>query len=133
LLPGIIRRILNRKLEDIPGLDNIRDFLDSRDVCSMLVTLALLPKTSTSLHEVINLCSGKGTSIREIVNTILQQSDQENSEYITQRFNKQNDSTESISRLIGSNVKIRELVGNTVQKIPITETIKEALSLEKNR
>lgn len=66
LYQGLIRRAKNRDFSPIPGLDNIRDFLTTSDVMRELTRLAL----SKDFPQLINICSGKGQTIHQIVRDV---------------------------------------------------------------
>src|SRR5207245_2787728 len=68
VLPSIIRRVQEENLSGIPGLNFYRDYLDSRDVCQILLKLCL----SSSSYDIVNVCSGREVSIRNIVEEVIQ-------------------------------------------------------------
>ena len=63
VLPALIRRVQERSVRGIPGLDYARDYLDARDVCDCLVRLAVAAPSAP----VINVCSGHAVTIRELL------------------------------------------------------------------
>lgn len=70
VLPGLIHRALDGRLEDIPGLDNVRDYLDARDVCDALLALATCPVPSACT--LVNVCSGNPVSVRDLLRAVLE-------------------------------------------------------------
>src|SRR5439155_15956129 len=56
VLPGLIRRVSEGRLEGVPGLSYYRDYLDSRDVCDVLIALAAQAGAEPT---VVNVCSGR--------------------------------------------------------------------------
>lgn len=71
LLTSLHKRATQKDFSPIPGLDNIRDFLPAEEVCSQLLTLARLD----TLPQIANICSGKGTAVREIVENVFKKYD----------------------------------------------------------
>jgi nucleoside-diphosphate-sugar epimerase len=68
VLPGLIRRAREKTLTGVPGLDNERDYLDSRDVCRALLRLAEKPHRGI---EILNVCSGEAVTIRQVIELAL--------------------------------------------------------------
>jgi nucleoside-diphosphate-sugar epimerase len=73
LLPGLIRRIVTDDLNGVPGLDYVRDYLDTRDVSRLLASLV-----ATRFDEgvappmtVLNVCSGEETRIGDMLDTLI--------------------------------------------------------------
>ncbi len=65
ILPGLIRRALQRDVSPIPGLDYIRDYLDARDACRVLVALC-----RQAPDGVFNVCSGVPVRVRVLFNIV---------------------------------------------------------------
>jgi nucleoside-diphosphate-sugar epimerase len=63
---GLHRRAQNKDFSLIPGLENTRDFLDASTVMSELIRLA----RSVDFPALVNICSGKGKTIREIAKDV---------------------------------------------------------------
>lgn len=66
LYQGLHRRAQNKDFSLIPGLENTRDFLDASTVMSELIRLA----RSVDFPALVNICSGKGKTIREIAKDV---------------------------------------------------------------
>jgi nucleoside-diphosphate-sugar epimerase len=69
VLPGLMRRVRENDLTDVPGLDYIRDYIDARDVCRILARLTAMALWFDK-PEVFNVCSGHPKSIRQIIQMI---------------------------------------------------------------
>lgn len=71
-IPSIMRRVLDSRLSDAPiemlGQDSTRDFIDVRDVVAAYVTILGLDSPE---HDTYNVCTGRPTSIRAVVETAL--------------------------------------------------------------
>lgn len=70
VLPGLIRRVRERDLRGVPGLSYVRDYLDARDVCEDLLELGAVEDGAAWGGSVVNLCSGEGVALAEILRTI---------------------------------------------------------------
>jgi nucleoside-diphosphate-sugar epimerase len=66
LYQGLQRRAKNKDFSSIAGLDNIRDFLRTSEVMSELIRLA----NSSDFPNLLNICSGKGQTIRKIAEEV---------------------------------------------------------------
>lgn len=66
LYQGLHKRAKDKNFTEIPGLDNIRDFLSTEEVMSELIRLAY----SKQYPALLNICSGKGQSIRQIAKEV---------------------------------------------------------------
>ena len=66
LYQGLHRRASNQDFSLIPGLENTRDFLEASKVMSELIRLA----KSVDFPSLINVCSGKGKTVREIAREV---------------------------------------------------------------
>ncbi len=72
VLPALIARVREQRVNAIRGLDMVRDYLDARDVCRDLLVLALTPlPVDGAGTEVVNICSGDPTTIRELLAEVL--------------------------------------------------------------
>ena len=66
LIPSIFNQILNNKKIYLKNSYPIRDFIDVRDVARALINIVY----KVNSDSIINICSGKGTSIREICDKV---------------------------------------------------------------
>lgn len=80
LLPGLIRRVRENDLAAIPGLDNVRDYLDVRDVARHLASLA----ADRSAPDVVNVCSGEPTRIGDLLDELLEVEHQGNADALAE-------------------------------------------------
>lgn len=65
LLPELIRRARTGDLSPIPGLNLVRDYLDTRDVCRVLAKLIEMAAPG-----VYNICSGEPTSVGQLAELV---------------------------------------------------------------
>ena len=66
LYKGLHRRAQSNDFSQIPGLENTRDFLEASKVMSELIRLA----RSVDFPALVNICSGKGKTVREIAKDV---------------------------------------------------------------
>ena len=62
LLPTVVRGLLAGRSVDLSPGDQLRDYLDVDDVADALVHLA-----SAGVDGAVNVCSGRATSLRELL------------------------------------------------------------------
>jgi len=70
VIPSIVQRVrngANAATIEMAGLDSVRDFLDVNDIVEAYFAILALAKPS---HRVFNVCSGRATSIGEVVSTV---------------------------------------------------------------
>lgn len=113
LLPGLIERARSGKVAGIPGLDNVRDYLDARDIA---FHLGLLADGAAPLDpgqvEVVNVCSGEGISIRALLDLVLRAVLPDMTEY--RRVSSK------VTAAPGRTTDVRWLVGDPTRLIGIT-------------
>jgi nucleoside-diphosphate-sugar epimerase len=124
LLPSLIRRVRSRDSSPVPGLDNVRDYLDARDVCSVLGELAL---RRPEVPEVFNVCSGEPVSVRQVLACVVagvMKHDGSIGYALPEGVpGREGDHM----RLVGSNKKLVGVLGRQVHTISLNRTIKDAL------
>jgi len=129
VLPGLIRRVRTKALAGIPGLDYFRDYLDSRDVCD---TLALLCATVATLKavpfSVLNICSGKGVSIRHMVEEIIRAMRPHGHQKMLSSMSAGPGRPDDVPWLVGSSERFKTLTGKNPHTIGLAETIRDTLS-----
>jgi nucleoside-diphosphate-sugar epimerase len=69
LYPNLIIRAKNKDYSPIPGLNSVRDFLTSSEIADKILKLA----NSSKAISVVNICSGKPTSIKDLASRIYSQ------------------------------------------------------------
>ncbi len=68
LLPALIDRVQRSDVFDIPGLENVRDYLDARDACRDLVRLCSADVEWPD--GLVNICSGEPVRVRDMLETV---------------------------------------------------------------
>jgi nucleoside-diphosphate-sugar epimerase len=125
VLPALIDRARTGRIEAIPGLDNVRDYLDARDVCDDLLLLATTIRPGSP--RVVNVCSGVPVTIRELLRTVLLEMDPENADDEARRATSAAGRPDDIQWLVGDPRRFIRLTGSLPQRIPLSRTIADAL------
>jgi GDP-6-deoxy-D-talose 4-dehydrogenase len=116
LIPKIVSHFKNRKEEiELGNLDVTRDFSDVRFVVEVYKRLIECDCSS----EVVNICSGKGISLMDIVNRMNSLARRTITVKVNPEFVRQNE----LKVLIGSNRKLISLIGQQ-KSYPIEETLR---------
>ncbi|MGH8232947.1 MAG: GDP-mannose 4,6-dehydratase, partial [Rhodanobacteraceae bacterium] len=116
LIPKIVAHF--RRGEQIIELGNTdvsRDFSDVRDVARAYTAIA--EKTPTG--ETVNICSGQGHSLGEVLALMATIAGYKIEVRVNPAFVRANE----VKRLVGSNVRLREITGFT-PAIPLEETLR---------
>jgi nucleoside-diphosphate-sugar epimerase len=131
LLPGLIDRVRSEEVTDIPGLDNVRDYLDAIDVA---FHLGLLAERAAGLEpgqvDVVNVCSGEGITIRELLHRVLRAVFQDTAAYrrVSSRITSAPGRSTDLSWLVGDPTYLLEVTGlQTPRRIAIGKTIVDAV------
>lgn len=133
LLPGLIRRIRSGDLAEIPGLDYVRDYLDTRDVSRHLASLASAQSGSEhDRHEIlVNVCSGEETQIGDILDQLLSLFYEDDSEALRQarsRVGAAPGRPTDVTWSVGDPSRLTKLVTEPIRFTRIVDTLVEALS-----
>jgi nucleoside-diphosphate-sugar epimerase len=136
ILPAMVKRAREKRVKEVPGLSNLRDYLDARDVCRSLVFLATIDAdrfVGTAPDRILNIASGKGRTIRSILELALgslypEAEAMRLSEEITEAPARADD----VPSIVASVARIRALLGENPSRISLTETLRDAgLSYER--
>jgi nucleoside-diphosphate-sugar epimerase len=113
LLPGLIERARSGEVAGIPGIENVRDYLDARDIA---FHLGLLTGDAAALEpgqvEVVNVCSGEGIAIRALLDLVLRAVFPDVAEY--RRLSSK------VTAAPGRGTDVRWLVGDPTRLLQIT-------------
>lgn len=115
LIPKIIKAYQTKKTSlELGNLDVSREFNDVRDVCGVYASLLNCPEHST----VVNICSGKATSLMDIIDNLDQMTGEKMDIKVNPDFVRQNE----IKNLSGSTDKLDSIVKTTF-KYHIRDTL----------
>lgn len=124
VLPALIERARSGNLNNVPGLDFARDYLDARDVCDDLLLLSSAPWPEQSL--VVNVCSGIAVTIRDLLGAVVALVD-------PMRVDEVRDVAAAPGRpddvrwLVGDSSRFIDLTGSPPQRIPLSRTVADAV------
>ena len=123
VLPGLIRRVAERRCEGIPGLSFVRDYLDARDVCDLLLALGA-PAAPSGLY---NVCSGEPVTLRELVAEIARAIDPENAAQIAARATEGPGRPDDLPWIAGDPARLSAAIGRPPRRRALRQTIEEAV------
>jgi len=116
LIPKIIRHFRERApVIELGNLQVIRDFSDVEDIIAAYIALL----DSDVRSEIVNLCSGRGTALLEVIHTMNLLAGYEIEVHVKPEFVRTNE----VPRLVGSNAKLRSLV-RLAEPQPFSETLR---------
>jgi nucleoside-diphosphate-sugar epimerase len=125
LLPGLSRRVREAELGAIPGLSFSRDYLDARDVCEVLVELA---RREIFVDGVLNVCSGKPTALRQVLELLLRELRPAEADTLLNGAVEAPARADDIPWIVGDPTRLRQLLGRDPQRIPLLRTVREHLA-----
>ena len=126
VLPGLIRRVVEGRLDDIPGLDFARDYLDARDVCDALIDLAE-SKWTTDVR-VVNVCSGLPVTIRELLAAVADASVPAIDPSVVSAARAAAGRPDDIPWIVGDPSRLAAITGHSAGRIPLATTVAEAVA-----
>ena len=120
MVPSLLRRLSASSPEDcspiqMAGMNSVRDFIDVRDVVSAY--MAILDLDSPG-KRTFNVCTGRATSVEEVVKTVLEIQGVERDV----KFQGNPNSTDDIPSLVGDPSRLTEATGWTAR-----HTLRESL------
>jgi nucleoside-diphosphate-sugar epimerase len=125
VLPALIERAKNDDLDDIPGLDFARDYLDARDVCENLLLLAAAPWPDSS--PVVNVCSGDALTIRELLRAVLEAVAPARADDMIRQATAAPGRPDDIQWLVGDASHFVHVTGSLAKRIPLSKTVADAV------
>jgi len=136
VLHSMLKRAREKRMADIPGLSNLRDYLDSRDVCQALLKLLELDSekfTRVCPDRVINIASGRGLAIRELAETSLRALyPTGEAEKFIATMTEAPPRADDVPRIIASVDRFRALFGENPLSISLADTVRDALKTPKS-
>lgn len=132
VLPALIARVQHADVDGIPGLDNVRDYLDARDVARHLEDLADWSVRSSPGVMVVNVCSGVGIRIRDLVDMIIDtvyEGDGERAESVRRSISGRPGRPTDVTWLVGCPGRQQHLTGAAPCQISLGETIRDAVAV----
>lgn len=109
LVPKLVKHHVERSAElQLGNLEPERDFIDVRDVARFVTRLIERPPEAL---DVVNLCSGVGTSIAQLLELLAQLTNHRPTITVNPQFVRKNE----VWRIVGDNRKLSRLTGLNVQ------------------
>lgn len=113
VVPSLLRRLASASESDptpieMAGRNSIRDFVDVRDVASAYLAILDL---EAPVHRTFNVCTGRASSIEDIVRTVLKLQGRSREVH----FQGSPNSSDDIPFLVGDPSRLAEAAGWTVQ------------------
>ncbi|NYH27621.1 NAD-dependent epimerase/dehydratase family protein [Paraburkholderia bryophila] len=108
------------------NLDPVRDYIDVDTCCDILCRLIEQP---AAIGATVNLCSGKGISVRQLLAAISEVSGHDIEPIAAKEFMRANE----VFRLLGSTALLDQLVPVRMPVRPVKEVLGEMLSIESQK
>lgn len=121
LVPKIVRHFAERAdVIELGNVDVVRDFLDVRIVVDAYRRLLTAPAAA---GETVNVCSGKGVAIRDVVAMLEEASGHRIAIRVNPQFVRPNEPR----RVVGSPAKLQAIIGD-LRALPLATTLSDMLS-----
>ena len=126
VIPSLLRRLANHPKDDsepvsMQGINSIRDFVDVRDVVAAYLAILELEGPA---QRTFNVCTGRGHSIGEVVQTVL---DLLGSHRVI-RFTRKPNSLDDIPYLVGDPSRL-QACSEWSPKVPLADSISTMLKI----
>ena len=122
VLQGLIRRAFEKDFTNIQGLESVRDYLDARDVARILLALR-----GHSFCGVVNVCSGTGIAIADLLACIVREIYPREAEQIISNFQPAPGRPDGVPYLVGDNVLLSQILAGPARTTPVKQTVQDAL------
>jgi len=131
ILHAMLKRAREKRMRGIPGLSNLRDYLDSRDVCrAILKTISVEEANFARVcpDRILNVCSGRGISIRALAEACVKAiSPADEAARLISEMTEAPPRADDVPRIVGSIDRYRALFGEDPGHFPIETTIRDAI------
>ena len=124
VLPGLLRRVRAGALSGVPNLDGVRDYLDARDVCGDLLDLGRTPEAGG----LVNVCSGQPVRIRHLLELIVRAAEPARAAELIAGISAAPGRADDVPFIAGNPARLMELVGPRPPRIPLEQTVREAVA-----
>ncbi len=122
VLPAMVARVREQRLEGVPGLDYRRDYLDARDVSRILALLAERRHTGT-----FNVCSGVAMSIRGLIEEVLRAVEPTRWQELAAKLTAAPARADDVPSIVGNPSRLVAELGAPAQTIALSETVADAV------
>ena len=122
VLPAMIQRVRERRLDGIPGLDYRRDYLDARDVSRILASLAARRHAGT-----FNVCSGEAVSIRQLIEEVLRTVEPVRWQELAATLVPAPARADDVPSIVGNPARLVAALGEAARQIALSQTVADAV------
>lgn len=121
IVPKLVDHFVRRApVVRLGNIDVTRDYINLDAACSVLIEAIGAERT---FGEVINLCSGRPTSLRELITHLGELTGHDIEVEVAQEFTRSNE----VWHLVGSTEKLDRLLPNRVAPLSVRDALKEIL------
>ncbi|WP_186037374.1 NAD-dependent epimerase/dehydratase family protein [Burkholderia gladioli] len=121
VVPKLVRHFAERAASIRLGrLDPVRDYIDVQSTCDIFARLIDEPK---SFGEIVNICSGRGTSVRELLDILIRVSGHELEVISAPEFIRSNE----VFSLLGDTTRLDALLPARQALLPVEDVIRGML------
>ena len=125
VLPGLLRRVRERNLQGVPGLDYVRDYLDARDVCDTLLDF-ISSDAGQNAQGIFNVCSGEAVTLRAIVAEIAAVIAPSEAKALAALATAAEGRADDVPWIVGDPSKLTATLGHGARRKSLSETIVDA-------
>jgi nucleoside-diphosphate-sugar epimerase len=129
LLPQLIMELQKNEVPElsIAGLDNVRDFVDARDLCRGLLELGLVAlKERSPTQHIVNLCRGQATTLRQILRALLAKMQHSDPESVLAQLQTGETRPDDIPWIVGNPAKLLQILGHNPLRYTLDQTLEDA-------
>ncbi|TPK35956.1 NAD(P)-dependent oxidoreductase [Mesorhizobium sp. B2-5-4] len=122
IVPKLVDHFIRRApVVRLGNVDVIRDYINLDAACSILIEAIGAPAT---FGEVVNLCSGRGTKLRELLENLTELTGHEIEIEAAPEFTRKNE----VWHLVGSVEKLDRLLPNRLPPLPVRDVLAQMLT-----
>jgi nucleoside-diphosphate-sugar epimerase len=125
LLPALIDRVQRSDVINIPGLENVRDYLDARDVCRDLVRLCSADVEWPD--GLLNICSGEPVRVRDVLEAVATLMNPSMAAQIMNRATAAAGRPDDVPWLVGDPSRFVRWTGDQPRQISLKQTVRDAI------
>jgi nucleoside-diphosphate-sugar epimerase len=125
VLHSLIARVHEENVQEVPGLEYVRDYLDARDVCESLLHLSAANWPASDCT--VNLCSGVPVAIRDLLGVVLNIMEPDRAEGVLKSIRAAPGRPDDVAWLVGDPRRYVEMTGESPQHIPLADSVRDAV------